>query len=251
VNEASASGARALSISALGSTPYREGLELQEALVSARADRETGDWLLFPDHPPVLTVGRGGSIESLRVSRGELARRGIEIFEVRRGGDFTWHGPGQLVGYTILDLEIVERDVHRLLRGIEEALIRAVGRFGIEAQRSPGRTGIWVGESKLASIGIAVRRWVSYHGFALNVDPDLGSFDLIHPCGLRDVRVTSMRELMGSPPAIARVREVAAEEVAACFGYGGVIRIEANVVRAAAHAARVARVSGEELRAAS
>src|SRR5438128_1884277 len=221
----SSAAAGTLRLCALGPTPYAWGLELQEALVNARAAGETGDWLLFPDHPPVLTVGRGGRMpaggegSSLRVEPRDLARRGVELYQVSRGGDFTWHGPGQLVGYPICGLEIVDRDLHRFLRGLEEALIRTLAHFGISARRWPGRTGIWVGEAKLASIGIAVRRWVSYHGFALNVDPDLGFFDLIHPCGLTDIRMTSMRVLLGASPDLARVREVAAEELARHFGY--------------------------------
>jgi lipoate-protein ligase B len=206
----------------LGPVPYREGLEIQRALVERRAARETGDWLLFPDHPPVLTVGRGGSRESLRAGSAELARRGIEVFEVTRGGDFTWHGPGQLVGYAICDLDRVGNDLHRFLRGIEQALFRTVGRFGVAAHRSPGRTGIWVGEMKLGSIGIAVRRWVSYHGFALNVAPDLSFFDLIHPCGLKGIEMTSLARILGSAPPLAEVREAAAAELAAELGHARV-----------------------------
>ena len=207
----------------LGFTPYAEGLRLQEALVSARAEGRTGDWLLFPDHPPVLTVGRGAVPGGLIVDRATLESRGIEVFEVARGGDITWHGPGQLVGYAICDLALQDRDLHRFLRGLEAALMDVLLGYGIESMRVPGRTGVWVGDRKIASLGIAVRRWISYHGFALNVVPDLSQFELIHPCGLRGVRMTSVSALLGErSPAPAEIREKTAAAVARRLGHGGV-----------------------------
>lgn len=222
-----------LSVSALGATPYREGLAIQERLVAARAAGETGDWLLFPDHPPVLTVGRGGREGSLIADDAALARRGIERFDVSRGGDVTWHGPGQLVGYPILDLAVCQHDLHAYLRGLEDVVIAVLAAWNVAADRSAGRTGVWAGERKIASIGVAVRRWVGYHGFALNVAPDLSDFDLIHPCGLRGVRMTSMLELLGpATPALADVRDRAARELAARFGYEAVEWVPASEVRA-------------------
>ncbi len=219
----------------LGPTDYREGLELQRSLVEARAAGETGDLLLFPDHPPVLTVGRSGREESLRVDRETLARQGIEVFDVSRGGDVTWHGPGQLVGYTLVDLAARGRDLHVFLRGIEDVLIRVLAGYGIAADRSAGRTGVWVGERKIASIGIAVRRWVSYHGFALNVCPELAAFEVIHPCGLQGVRMTSVADQLGaSAPGIDVVRERAAHEFAERFGYDGCTWMAAHEVRSMA-----------------
>jgi len=212
-----------LTACALGPTPYAVGLRLQEALVTARAQRRTGDWLLFPDHPPVLTVGRGAAPGGLIADRATLESRGIEVFEVARGGDITWHGPGQLVGYAICDLAGQERDLHRFLRALETALIDVLDGYGIPGTRVPGRTGVWVGAQKIASLGIAVRRWVSYHGFALNVAPDLSQFDLIHPCGLRGVRMTSIAERLGErAPAFAEVRERAAAAVARRLGHDGI-----------------------------
>lgn len=209
-----------LTVCALGATSYREGLALQDALVHARAAGDAGDWLLYPDHPPVLTAGRSTGEESLLVDRATLERLGVELFEVPRGGDVTWHGPGQLVGYPIVGLDRVGRDLHKYLRLIEEALIRAMGRYGIVAARSPGRTGVWVGPRKLASIGVAVRRWVGYHGFALNVCPDLAGFSLIHPCGLKGVEMTSMAELLGpASPSLEEVREVVTQELASLLAY--------------------------------
>ena len=221
----------------LGPTPYREGLALQEALVrrcaSGRASGTgTADWLLFPDHPPVLTVGRGGSEESLRVSRESLAARGIELFEVARGGDMTWHGPGQLVGYPIVDLERRGRDLHRYLRDLEEVLVLALEGWGIPARSVPGRTGVWAGEEKIASLGIAVRRWVGYHGFALNLAPDLGAFELIHPCGLRGIHMTSAAERLGArAPTPGEARRVVAGLLARRLGYDGVRWVPAEAVR--------------------
>ena len=231
------SDATTLRACALGPTDYRDGLRLQEALVAARAAGETGDWVLYPDHPPVLTAGRGAGGASLRATPETLARLGVELFEVARGGDVTWHGPGQLVGYPICDLERRGRDLHRFLRDLESALVRTLGGFGIEGRTVPGRTGVWVGGDKIASVGIAVRRWVSYHGFALNVAPDLGFFDLIHPCGLRGIHMTSVAERLGDgAPALEAVRARVTAELAEALGYARVVWADANDVRALATA---------------
>lgn len=213
-----------LHVSALGATPYREGLALQDALVQLRARGETGDWLLYPDHESVLTVGRNPSEGNVVADRDELLRLGVEVFEVPRGGDVTWHGPGQLVGYPVVHLDRVERDLHRWLRAIEEALIVALARHGLEGRRIPGRTGVWLDEQrKIASIGVAVRRWVGYHGFALNVCPDLAGFELIHPCGLHGIRMTSMQEALGGKgPGLAEVRQSVTEALAAELGFGAI-----------------------------
>ncbi len=223
-----------LHVSHLGPTPYRDGLALQEGLVKAHAAGRTGDWLLFPDHPSVLTIGRNPSPDALLVEPAELERRGIEVFRVARGGDITWHGPGQLVGYPILGLEVCDRDLHKLLRSIEEVVIRTLAAFGVTGERSPGRTGVWVGERKIASIGVAVRQWVSYHGFALNVRPDLADFDLIHPCGLEGVRMTSIAALAGDGgPDLAQVRRQATADLAQVFGYEQVLEVPASAAWAA------------------
>lgn len=227
-----------LTVCALGATSYREGLALQDALVHARAAGETGDWLLYPDHPPVLTAGRSTADDSLLADRATLERLGIEVFEVPRGGDVTWHGPGQLVGYPIVALDRVGRDLHRWLRVLEETLIRSVARWGVTGERSDGRTGVWVGSRKLASIGVAVRRWVGYHGFALNVSPDLAGFSLIHPCGLKGVEMTSLAELVGpGAPSLAEVREVVTHELASQLGYEGVTQAGPEAARAFVRAA--------------
>ena len=212
-----------LSVAHLGPTTYREGLDLQEALVRARAAGRTGDWLLYPDHPPVLTVGRSGRGESLKADPETLRKLGIEIFEVARGGDFTWHGPGQLVGYVIADLTARGRDLHRFLRDLEASLVGALAEWGLEGTTEAGRTGVWVEGEKIASIGVAVRRWVSYHGFALNVAPDLKFFDLIHPCGLCGIHMTSVASRLGaSAPGLDRAREVVARHLSQTLGYAAV-----------------------------
>jgi lipoate-protein ligase B len=215
--------ANVLTACSLGDLAYRDGLRLQESLTRARADGRTGDWLLFPDHPSVLTMGRGAHEENLKLSRDALAAMGIEIFEVARGGDVTWHGPGQLVGYTLCDLNARGRDLHRFLRDLEGLLIGVLAGFGIEAERSAGRTGVWTGGRKIASIGVAVRRWVSYHGFALNICPNLKNFELIHPCGLKGIQMTSVADVLGAQaPSFEQVRLGVALKMAENMGYDGV-----------------------------
>ena len=206
---------RSIPLYDLGRVPYRAALAFQHRAVELRSRGEAPDVLYAFEHEPVLTVGRSGHDENLRAGTAELARRGIEVVPVERGGDVTYHGPGQIVGYPIVSLDGLPggRDLHRFLRDIEQALIESLGAFGIRADRKPPYTGVWVGEEKVAAIGVAVRRWVSFHGFALNVDPDLSHFDLIHPCGIRDLGVASIRSLTGQAPS----REAVLAELAAAF----------------------------------
>ncbi len=189
-----------------GRLPYRTALALQEQLVAARAG-SGGDLLLLLEHEPVITLGRGTHPGHLLLPAAELIRRGIEVAACGRGGDVTWHGPGQLVGYPIVDLTPRGRDLHRYLRDLEEVLIRTLAHFGVAGERSAGRTGVWVGGAKIASIGIAVRRWVAWHGFALNVASELAGFDAIVPCGLHGVRMTSLAAEFGRPVPLAAVEE--------------------------------------------
>ncbi|HEY2923813.1 MAG TPA: lipoyl(octanoyl) transferase LipB [Candidatus Eisenbacteria bacterium] len=197
----------------LGRIPYRTSLEFQRRAVSARAAGARGDAIYFAEHEPVLTVGRGGTAESLRASEALLRARRVEVVPVERGGDITYHGPGQIIAYPIVALSDLPsgRDLHRYLRDLEEVLITALAAYGLRAERRPPYTGVWIGERKVAAIGVAVRRWITFHGFALNVDPDLGHFDWIHPCGIRHLGVTSMRSLLGEAPprahVLARLRE--------------------------------------------
>jgi lipoate-protein ligase B len=197
----------------LGRVPYREALEFQHRAVDARAKGERGDAIYFVEHEPVLTVGRAGRAESMKTGAPELLRRGIEVVSVERGGDVTYHGPGQIVGYPIVSLLGLPsgRDLHRYLRDLEEALILTLSAWNLRGVRRPPYTGVWVGEQKVAAIGVAVRRWVAFHGFALNVDSDLSHFDLIHPCGIRHMGVCSLTTLLGEAPpreeVLARLRE--------------------------------------------
>ena len=182
-----------LRIEDLGRRPYAEVLDLQRELRRRRIAGEiTEDVLLLVEHPPVVTLGRGTRPTSLPIAPAELARRGVEVFEVERGGDVTFHGPGQLVGYPILDLREHRQDLHWYLRSLEDVLIQALGQLDIEADRNPGLTGVWTAGRKIASIGIHVKQWVTLHGFALNVTTDLDPFDLIVPCGIRQVVMTSV-----------------------------------------------------------
>jgi lipoyl(octanoyl) transferase len=191
----------------LGRVPYRDALTLQREAVASLARGERGDAVYFLEHEPVLTVGRGGRAESFRLGRFELARQGIHVHDVERGGDVTYHGPGQIVAYPIVSLASLPggRDLHRYLRDLEEVLIRALRPYGLSGARRPPYTGVWIGEQKIAAIGVAVRHWIAFHGFALNVDPDLHAFEWIHPCGIRDGGVASLSSLLGAAPERSEV----------------------------------------------
>jgi lipoyl(octanoyl) transferase len=196
---------RTLSVLDLPRRPYAEVLELQRSLARRRlAGDLTDDVLLLVEHEPVITLGRGTRGTSLPLAPEQLARRGVEVFEVERGGDVTWHGPGQLVGYPIIDLSQHRQDLHWYLRQLEATLIAALERLEIPAERNPGLTGVWTSGRKIASIGIHVKQWVTLHGFALNVVNDLSGFDLIVPCGIENVVMTSVARERGwrDDPAI-------------------------------------------------
>ena len=188
----------------LGCVEYGRALELQLSYLEQRAGNRIPDTLLLLTHPHVYTFGRAGNPANLLMPAEVLAREGISVERVGRGGDVTYHGPGQLVGYPIVLL--ARPDVHRFVRSIEAALIEALARFDVEAVRIDGLTGVWVGERKIASIGVGVKRWVTYHGFALNVSPDLSYFDRIHLCGLPGRKATSIREETGVDVPFEQVR---------------------------------------------
>lgn len=195
------------SVSCSGLVPYREALAAQYDLVRRRQADEIPDTLLLLEHPPTVTLGRRADPSDLLTDRDDLARRGITVETVDRGGEITFHAPGQLVGYPILDLRAHGQDLHRYLRDLEEVLIQTLRVYGVTGERMPGLTGVWVQERKIAALGIKVSRWVSMHGFALNIDPDLSVFrqDIV-PCGLRDYDVTSLAELLGAAcPARAEI----------------------------------------------
>ena len=186
-----------IEIRRLGMVPYAEALTLQRELVEARRADAVPDVLLLVEHPPVLTLGvRGDGGRSHVLATPEaLASQGIEVFETGRGGDITYHGPGQIVGYPIINLKPDRCDVHRYMRDLEEVLIRVAADYGILAKRIEGLTGVWVGEEKLAAIGVRISRWITSHGFALNHTTNLSHFDLIVPCGIADRGVTSLGRL--------------------------------------------------------
>jgi len=199
----------------LGQRGYAEVLELQRRLCRQRIAGESDeDVLLLVEHDPVVTLGRGTRAESLPLPRAELERRGVEVFEVERGGDVTFHGPGQLVGYPVVDLRQHREDLHWYLRRLEAGLISALGRLGVEAGPNPGLTGVWTGGRKIASIGIHVKQWVTFHGFALNVSTDLSYFDLIVPCGIKDVTMTSVAAELSRADSAALWEEARHEVIA-------------------------------------
>jgi lipoyl(octanoyl) transferase len=192
-----------------GLVPYEAGLALQAELVAARKAGSVGDRLVLLEHPPVITLGVKvrQSRDHVLATDDELSASGIAVFEAGRGGDVTYHGPGQLVGYPILDLKPDRMDAHRYVRDLEEALIGVCADYGLAAGRKAGLTGVWVGEEKVAAIGVRLSRWVTSHGFALNVTTNLDHFGLIVPCGIADRGVTSLSRLLGNPPPMAGVED--------------------------------------------
>ena len=181
----------------LGLLGYTQAYALQKRVVAARKAGAVEDVLLLCEHAHVITLGRNGKLENLLASERVLRQKGVEFHATDRGGDITYHGPGQIVGYPILNLGAIRRDIVWYVRTLEEAMIRATAEFGITAEREPGRTGVWVQAGKLAAIGVHISRWVSSHGFAYNVSTDLRNFDLIVPCGMADRQATSLEKLLG------------------------------------------------------
>ena len=198
--------------------PYGEGLELQARLVAERQRGEVPDTLLLLEHDPVFTLGRNARAEHVLLSAEALRDRGFALFETGRGGDVTYHGPGQAVGYPVLHLEAGRQDVHRYVRDLEEVMIRACADYGVAATRVAGLTGAWVGREKIGAIGVRIARWVTSHGFALNVCNDLAPFELIVPCGIRGHGVTSLQRLLGRAVSLDEVVDRLAVHFAGVFG---------------------------------
>jgi len=207
----------------IGRAAYEPTVCLQRRLLEeVKAAPEERAYLVLVEHdPPVITLGRGSRAAHVTASRDRLAREGVEVHESSRGGDVTYHGPGQIVGYPILRLDLHGRDVHRYLRDLEDVVIRCLARFGVTGVRSPGQTGVWVAGEKVAAVGVAVSRWVTWHGFALNVSPNLSHFGLIVPCGIRDKGVTSLARLLGRPVTVAEVKRGVVESMCDVFGFSG------------------------------
>lgn len=206
-----------LRVKRLGHVPYTLADELQNSLAAAkRRGREIADYLLMMELEPVITLGSGGGREQVLVDLSELRERGIDFLEVNRGGGAAYHGPGQLTIYPIIDISR-ERDLHAYVRGLEAVVLGVLDDLGVSGRRSEGLTGVWVGERKIAAIGIRVRGWVTSHGLALNIDPDLTAYDLISQCGLRDKRVTSIACELGSAPTVKVVGDLFIERFQRVF----------------------------------
>ncbi|MGH7781617.1 MAG: lipoyl(octanoyl) transferase LipB [Candidatus Binataceae bacterium] len=207
----------ALTVAELGIVDYRRSLALQAAMVRARLDGAIGDTLLLLEHPHVYTLGRAADEKFIVAPRHE-----VPVVRVSRGGQVTYHGPGQLVGYPILKLEGNARDVAKYLRALEAAMIAALARCDLEARRRAGLTGVWAGTRKIASIGVGIRRWVTYHGFALNVSPDLSYFESIVPCGIEGCEMTSIARLGRPEIGVAKFSKILAECFRETFGYDAI-----------------------------
>jgi lipoyl(octanoyl) transferase len=221
---------RPLEVRRLGVVPYVEALAMQRALVEERRSGRVGDVLLLLQHPPVITLGvkDDGGRSNVVASAEKLAELGIEVHEAGRGGDVTYHGPGQIVGYPILDLRPDRCDVHRYVRDIEEVMIRVCADYGLEAGRIPGLTGTWVGGEKIGAIGIRISRWITSHGFAFNVTTDLDHFGLIVPCGIDDRGVTSLARAARRPVPLPEAEEAVIRQFSDVF--------DREVIRAAVSA---------------
>jgi lipoic acid synthetase len=182
----------------LGLIEYQEAYNLQRTLHQQRVEGKISDVLLLLEHPPTITIGKSGTLDNVLVSRERLAQEGMSLFFIDRGGDVTYHGPGQLVCYPILDLRGRGKDIHSYVHNLEEVILRTLRDFSIDGDRDEGHPGVWVNEEEIAAIGLSLRRWVSMHGFALNINIDLEHFSFINPCGFSDKRATSMSKILGS-----------------------------------------------------
>jgi len=203
----------------LGLRDYKEVWDLQKELVSKRISNQVADTLILVEHPPVITLGRQSRKEDIRVSRSCLSQRRISLFQIERGGRATFHGPGQLVAYPLINLALNGRDIHKYLRNLEEVVIRLLRGIGVEGERKSGYTGVWVKNKKIASIGIAIKKWVTYHGLALNVKTDLSYFSLIFPCGMEGKKVTSLEEILPSPVEMNEVKKLFISSFCEVFNY--------------------------------
>lgn len=224
MSDAAVGPRRPLSVRRLGVVPYGEAVTLQERLVEQRKAGQVSDTLLLLQHPHVITLGvkRASARSHVVVGPEILEARGVDVLESGRGGDVTYHGPGQVIGYPILDLKPDRADVHRYVRDLEEVMIRCCGDYGVRAVRLPGLTGAWVqtprGPEKIGAIGVRISRWVTSHGFAFNVSPDLEYFRLIVPCGIADHGVTSLSALLGAPAGLAEVESALLHHFTDVFG---------------------------------
>jgi len=209
----------------LGTTGYEDALELQNRITEARRDNRIEDTLLLLEHPPLITIGRSGSFKNILASREILEKDGIRVYMVDRGGDVTYHGPGQLIGYPIMNLASYGKDVHSYVYRIEQSIVGLLKQeYAVETEIVQGYIGVWHGTEKIAAIGVAVRSWITTHGFALNVNPDMNHFAMIHPCGIMDKGVTSLSRILN--------REVTVDEVAKKYPeyFGETFSVEMNEI---------------------
>jgi lipoyl(octanoyl) transferase len=233
---------RTLTVYRLGRVEYEDGLQLQALFARARKAGQVGDLLLLLEHPPVLTLGRGASRAGVLASPEVLEARGVEVHETNRGGEVTYHGPGQIVGYPILDLAPDRKDVRRHVRSVEEGMIRALAAHGIEAGRIPRWPGVWLGSEaggdarKIGAVGVHIARWITTHGFALNVNSALEDFELIVPCGIREAGVTSMERELGRPVDVTSVERALGQ------AFGAVLEAELQWDDARLHTVSVTAV---------
>jgi lipoyl(octanoyl) transferase len=201
----------------LGLVDYNDGLQLQQSAVENVRNNESFEHLLLLEHPHVFTLGRGADAANILADKVQLQTNSVEVHETGRGGDVTYHGPGQLVGYPIINLKPDRCDVHRYVRDLEEVLIRSIAEFGVTGTRIEGLTGVWVGNEKIAAIGVRIARWITSHGFALNVNTDLDYFKMIVPCGITDKGVTSLSRFLGSEIPLYDVARIVSSQFAAVF----------------------------------
>jgi lipoyl(octanoyl) transferase len=211
--------ARFCQIMDLGLLDYTQSLDRQRQLVEKRKQNSISDCLLLVEHPHVITLGRAGKLAHLLADEDLLRQRGVEFLNTDRGGDITYHGPGQLVAYPIMDLTKWHKDVHLFLRALEETIIHLLAEYGISSQRVAGATGVWVGDEKIAAIGVRTSQWVTSHGLALNVNTNLDYFSLIVPCGLTNKGITSMKKLLGQAIPMREVKERFCRHFGAVFDF--------------------------------
>jgi len=203
-----------------GRIPYPQAVDWQnEVIKKMKADASAPNHLILLEHPPVFTIGRRGTERNILAKKDRLEKEGIKIHHTNRGGDITYHGPGQIVGYPIIRLQDSGKDIHRFLRAVEDVLITTLKKFDIDSRRCPKYTGVWVGDDKIAAIGIAISRWITFHGWALNVNPDLNHFGLILPCGIREKGVTSMEKVLRKTVDVACVRKSLTESFSEVFNF--------------------------------
>jgi len=215
----------------LGLTDYKKALNIQLDLLDKRKNNLIPDTLILLEHPPTITIGRGGDLKNLLVSQSYLKDRGIYFQQISRGGDITFHGPGQIVAYPIMDLNSLGRDIHKYLRSLEYLIIDMLKNYGIKATGLKDVTGVWANEKKIASIGIGVKRWITYHGFAININNDLNYYDMIIPCGLSKVRMTNVTtESDTGKVAIENANDYIIESFSKTFNqkYSGILNINLN-----------------------